>query len=286
MKCRICSEDCILVHRGTRDNSDIDVYMCKNCNTKQLSNFCVNDYENGFMNGGEMTEQEIESRVLSCQSDDLRRAEYIGDLIEGKTVLDFGCGFGGFLNEIKERSSNCAGIELGCDERNYMAEKGIVNFTSLEECSGKWDYITLFHVFEHLSEPLKWLSKLGDYLKEDGRIIIEIPNGNDALLELYHNEKFADFTYWSAHLFLYTIESFSMLVDQVEGLEIEKIEQIQRYPLSNHLYWLGEGKPGGQNYWSWLDDEIINKRYKELLEKKKFCDTLLFTLRKSERGII
>lgn len=70
--------------------------------------------------------------------------------------------------------------------------------------------ITLFHAFEHLTDPGIWLDRFSEYLYSGGYLIIEAPNANDALLSLYESKAFADFTYWSAHLFLYTINSLSM----------------------------------------------------------------------------
>ena len=171
-------------------------------------------------------------------------------------------------------------MELGYDELNYMKSMGIKCYSVIEEHHRKWDYITLFHVFEHLNEPLAWLKRLYYNLEDDGRLIIEVPNGNDALLSLYDSKSFADFTFWSAHLFLYTIESFEYLINMGGLFQIERKEQIQRYPLANHLYWLSKGKPGGQNIWSFLDDDDINCIYKKLLEKNNYCDTLLFILKK------
>ena len=34
-------------------------------------------------------------------------------------------------------------------------------------------------------------------LSKDGRIIIEVPNVNDALITLYRSEAFQNFTYWT-----------------------------------------------------------------------------------------
>lgn len=102
------------------------------------------------------------------------------------------------------------------------------------------------------------------------------------LLSRYHCEHFADFTYWSAHLFLYTVESFKLLICKTPYFTLEKVEQVQRYPLANHLYWLTHGKPAGQIVWSDFSTDKLNKEYKKVLEKNYECDTLLFTLKKNE----
>jgi hypothetical protein len=50
--------------------------------------------------------------------------------------------------------------------------------------------------------------------------------------------------HWSQHLFLFNTETLRLLADKAE-LRIVSIQQCQRYPRSNHLYWLSQGKPGG-----------------------------------------
>ncbi|SET48333.1 class I SAM-dependent methyltransferase [[Clostridium] polysaccharolyticum] len=284
MKCRICRGELRFIHSGTRDREDVDVYECIDCHTKQLNVFGENDYASGFMNGkSSMSSEEIKKRLSNCSKDDTRRADYMLPKIGDKKVLDFGCGYGGFLNKIRNNVSTCMGIELSSSERHYLKSLNIECYKDLSEISTCFDYITMFHVFEHLEEPEKYLKKLYKYLEKDGKIIIEIPNGNDALLSIYQCDAFADFTYWSAHLFLYTIESFKLLLSHVGLYEIESVEQIQRYPLVNHLYWLSQQKPGGQEKWEYLLDDEMDKLYKNVLAKRNACDTLLFTLKKAKQ---
>ena len=75
-------------------------------------------------------------------------------------------------------------------------------------------------------------------------MIIEVPNSSDALLTLYENEPFQNFTYWSQHLFLFNEKTMTELVKKA-GLKLNWIKHVQRYPLSNNLYWLAKGEPGG-----------------------------------------
>ena len=44
------------------------------------------------------------------------------------------------------------------------------------ECKEKVDLVTAFHVFEHLTDPLKALQKAVSWLKTNGLIYIEVPN--------------------------------------------------------------------------------------------------------------
>lgn len=51
------------------------------------------------------------------------------------------------------------------------------------------------------------------------------------------------------NLFLYNTETLAALMKKA-GYKINYIKQYQRYPLSNHLYWLSKGRPGGYQKWS------------------------------------
>ena len=117
-------------------------------------------------------------------------------------------------------------------------------FPEISGLKEKWDIITMFHVLEHLPDPRKTLKELAGKLKPGGKVIVEVPNSKDALLTLYKSGPFSEFTYWSCHLFLFNAATLSAVAEQA-GYRVEFIKHIQRYPVSNHLHWLAEGKPGG-----------------------------------------
>ena len=138
----------------------------------------------------------------------------------------------------------------------------------------KIDLITAFHVIEHLQDPRKILENLKKFLSLEGFIVVEVPSASDALLLLYECEAFQNFTYWSQHLYLFNAKTLETLVQQ-SGLKVISIQQYQRYPLSNHLYWLSKGKPGGHKFWSFLDSPLLQQAYADTLARIGRCDTLI-----------
>ena len=102
----------------------------------------------------------------------------------------------------------------------------------------------MFHVLEHIADPRSLLIELRKFLADEGQIIIEVPNAGDTLLTLYQCQPFSHFTYRSCHLFLFTAKTLEMLFSQI-NLKVNYIKHVQRYPISNHLYWLAKGRPGG-----------------------------------------
>lgn len=241
------------------------------------------DYSKGEMlNDRIASESDIDHWLQDSYCDDKRRYEQVRDICYMKNVLDFGCGFGGFLQLMKDEALSVTGVELGDIERNYLTNKRIDVYKDIELSNKKYDVITLFHCFEHLENPKDWLLIFEKYLTEGGLLVIEVPNGNDALLELYKSTSFADFTYWSAHLSLFTLDGLSKLISQCGKYEFVSKGQVQRYSLGNTLYWLSDGKPGGHNVYTMFNDEDINGKYVEILSKLEMCDTLFFILKKGK----
>lgn len=283
-RCKICGGSSRLIHKGTRDDKNIDVWECNVCKTKFLVNEKKIDYENNdMMLTDDNDDLDVKKWLKECSTDDERRYNDIKDICKDKKILDFGCGYGGFLSRIVAVAQDACGVELGRIEREYLRTLGIDCRQNIDDFNMKFDVITLFHVFEHLEDPRYWIDKFSKFLKKDGIIVVEVPNGNDALLSLYECERFADFTYWSPHLFLYNQSSLQHLMCFNGQFEPVKLGFVQRFPLSNHLYWLSKGLPGGQNILNYFNNEILIKAYEDALKEMEACDTLFHIYKKVER---
>lgn len=125
--------------------------------------------------------------------------------------------------------------------------------------------LVLFHVLEHLPDPLTTLAALKKKMVSSGTFIFEVPHANDFLISVAKNEHFKQFTLWSQHLILHTRDSLTRMLKYV-GLKKIKIDYVQRYPLSNHLNWLANGKPGGHTSdFSIIDNDNLNETYSYFL---------------------
>jgi hypothetical protein len=121
------------------------------------------------------------------------------------------------------------------------------------------------------------LKKMATRLGKNGRLIIEVPNAEDALLTLYDSSPFQSFTYWSQHLYLFNATNLYSLANQAK-LRVISVQQWQRYPLSNHLHWLSQGRPGGHDKWGFLDSPQLQQAYAATLAAVGKCDTLVVYL--------
>ena len=275
MKCYLCNATKFIKRKGqVRDNPDLKILECLSCGLVALNSHDharVGHYENSGMH--EDQDQTIELWLSETAEDDQRHFDTLRASLLNKKVLDFGCGNGGFLLHAETIAMNVVGVEL--EKRVQKHYKGRLNiFPSIESIIGEYDLITAFHVIEHIPDPIKILKELSEYLTMNGKIIIEVPNSEDALLTLYDCGAFQKYTYWSEHLFLYNKKTLNILAEK-SGLKTLSIDYDQRYPLSNHLYWLSHGQPGGHKEWESLNSPDLNDEYAKALAKIGKSDTVI-----------
>lgn len=278
-KCYLCgATEYQMIHEGTRGIKNIDVLKCNNCGLVRLSEF-INNPDDFYRNSNmRKIEQSLEEIRNAAEEDDERRFRFCKNMIKNKTILDFGCGAGGFLCRAKNVALNVFGVEIEAKMNTALNREGILCYSSIEEAERdmqqKVDLVTMFHVLEHLEEPEEFLHRLKNMLTSNGKIIIEVPNAEDALLTLYDCKDFAEFTYWECHFYLYTVETLKLLAQKI-GMKAKFVQQIQRDPLSNHLYWLTNRKPGGHVQWAALNDSCLDKQYGDKLAQLGIADTIL-----------
>lgn len=103
----------------------------------------------------------------------------------GLRVLDVGCGAGatGALVKQKVPGAHVTGVELfpaaAEKARGHIDEVHLANLdevSSLPFAERSFDLILCLDVLEHLVDPWTWLQRLRGLLKEDGTILVSVPN--------------------------------------------------------------------------------------------------------------
>ncbi len=283
-KCYLCNSRNKFRRPGSvRDNKKLKIFECFNCGLVYLSSkkhIKIDHYENSGMHNGKKLN--IKIWLKENIKDDLRRYKFLKKIIISKKIIDFGCGAGGFLQLAQKITKEANGIELEQVLQESFIKRDLKvfkNYNHALKSKKKWDIITAFHVVEHLSDPVKTLLELSKLINKDGKIFIEVPNSEDALLTLYKNKAFQNFTYWSQHLFLFNENNLKELAKKAK-LKVEWVKFVQRYSLSNHLYWLSKGKPGGHKVWRFLENVSLNKKYESQLASLGKTDTIIMCLKR------
>ena len=207
--------------------------------------------------------------------DDYRRASQFEKNLKNKDILDFGCGWGGFLRNIKNYKS-LSGVELRKECINFIKNniQKIDISDNVNSFDKKFDIITMFHVLEHIPYQIETLKVLKSKLKNKGKIIIEVPHAEDFLILQEELKEFKNFTFWSEHLILHTYKSLKSILLK-SGFKNINIQYYQRYNFSNHLGWFLKRKPGGHNFYKEIVSDKLNLSYCENLKKLGQTDTLI-----------
>ena len=207
--------------------------------------------------------------------DDYRRAVQFNKNLKNKDILDFGCGWGGFLMNLKNYKS-LSGVELRKECINYIKKniKKIEISNNINFFDKKFDIITMFHVLEHIPFQVETLKILKSKLKNKGKIIIEVPHAKDFLILQDELKEFKDFIFWSEHLVLHTYKSLKSILLK-SGFKKINIQYYQRYNFSNHLGWFLKRKPDGHNFYKDTVSDKLNSTYCENLKKIGQTDTLI-----------
>jgi len=97
------------------------------------------------------------------------------------TVLDVGCGGGLFLRLLRERGHRVVGLDNSLDAVRVAWTQNRVtalcgSLTRAPFRSGQFSTITMFHVLEHLYDPMAFCEAAKDLLTDDGRLVIQVPN--------------------------------------------------------------------------------------------------------------
>lgn len=105
----------------------------------------------------------------------------LGGAPPGGRVLEVGCGDGTTLRFVRDIGEvEVAGIEPDIRQAAIATERGLSCFAgpmeSFDDEGELFDQVQMFHVLEHLRDPLDALVRLSSWLRPGGRLVIEVPN--------------------------------------------------------------------------------------------------------------
>jgi SAM-dependent methyltransferase len=150
-----------------------------------------------------------------------RNALNLSQPVTGARVLEIGCRHGKTLSIMRERCGIVPfGVEPGENEAEQARSAGIDCFTgqleSFEPGQQTFDQVQLFHVLEHVHDPLGALLKLRSLLEPNGTLLVEVPNVYRPYGPLEEN------FFQNVHLVSYSPNSLPALVERA-GFEVKNV---------------------------------------------------------------
>ncbi|HCE2439735.1 TPA: class I SAM-dependent methyltransferase [Vibrio parahaemolyticus] len=205
MKCKLCSSENINDISGILDEnlSFVEAYSCNVCGAispyfpdASYTEEDQGNYHNDFFR------IDIDSNIVEIKSGSINFSDWVEERLVVNSsnyhMLDLGCGRGNFSEAFKCKGYSVQACDISEELVKLAVEKfGLTNdevenatvqdFLSRTEFSNDKEYLVLlFHVLEHMDNPLDVLSKLKNKIKK-GKLIIELPLATPNNVFLCHN---------------------------------------------------------------------------------------------------
>jgi len=154
-------------------------------------------------------------------------SKYIKD---SDKVLDVGCGWGFFKSYIP--NSDYLGIEFSKESKQKCEERNIkVTSTLIEDMpkDNKFDVVVAFQVLEHIENPIGFVKSMRDVTKENGLIILSVPNVdsfNSLQENNYLNYPPHHISWWSKDSLVYLAHQLDL---EIVDFEFDKLESTSLY---------------------------------------------------------
>ncbi|HNW55874.1 MAG TPA: class I SAM-dependent methyltransferase [bacterium] len=235
-KCPFCQTEQAprFVLDKVNENGSFSLYHCQNCGGEYFAPF--------FHPGGDWYEkgdpynvkESFSPRDLHCY-----HKYFLSNQIEleGKAVLEFGCGTGEFLAELAKHGADVYGVDI--DNSAIAIARSAFSLNNLFPMSigdfvknpprAEFDYLTMFEVFEHVDNPIDILQSAHRLLKNGGKIFISIPSRD----RIFLNFSGWDFPYH--HLSRWDGQSFTTIL-KLNGFSDVKVSYINRYNQLRELF--------------------------------------------------
>lgn len=260
MQCRLCgSANVVAIYNGPARHSGLEsdaseklhVHRCSDCKVAyhdDVDSRLTESYASGVYwdAKGAVSVSKLNRQFEKSLEESTLWLNQLGvESFMSKTVLDFGCGPGGFLCSVREIAKQVVGVEV--DKRladRAQSESGAVIYLELDHVPRdlKYDTVVSFDVFEHLNDPVDYLLRLSDLLSPDGEIIVGVPNFYDVIKEV--EPEYLRHFFHHEHIWYFCRDSLDY-VAQKSGFLVSNFGYLHKYNFINFVNWLSVGEPTG-----------------------------------------
>jgi 2-polyprenyl-3-methyl-5-hydroxy-6-metoxy-1,4-benzoquinol methylase len=156
-----------------------------------------------------------------------QKTNWIQSLFTGHKghLLDIGAGTGAFVNAMQQKAWKVTGLEPDAATRDKAFENYKLQLLSTDTIfdltNNEYEVITMWHVLEHVHALKLYLHQCFKSLKQNGRLIIAVPNYTSYDAKFYKK-------YWAAydlprHLYHFSPKSMTTLLNEI-GFELVSLK--------------------------------------------------------------
>jgi SAM-dependent methyltransferase len=189
--CAICGvDDARVLSRRARWRQRVTTVVCRRCGLvyasprperERLGRFYREQIYTQYIDAsGRFRERLLAASRLQARDTFAFFVGRAGQRLAEARLLEVGCGLGDFLVLARQAGARVLGLELEGPYADFAEkEHGLsIARSRIEDLdtTNRFDVIALFHVVEHLEEPVDVLSALRPRLAGGGRLFIEVPN--------------------------------------------------------------------------------------------------------------
>jgi len=197
---------------GSDKGADLELCQCSGCGLVQLSNDPVPYYQ-----------EVIRASAVSEEMKKFRTKQF-RDFVEkyylqGKKVIEIGCGCGEFLSLMQQNDIELYGVEaseksvLQCARSGLTVSKGFIQGTDYRLELAPFAAFFMLNFLEHLPDPNSTLSGIYCNLTDEALGLVEVPNFNMILRKNLFSEFIAD------HLLYFTRETLTTTL-RLNGFDV------------------------------------------------------------------
>jgi SAM-dependent methyltransferase len=226
-ECSVCGGTEFNIYMKCKDyflsQEEFNIMTCKSCgfrftNPRPDENMLGNYYESDDYISHSNKKSGIISRIYQLVRKHTLKRKYrlVSKYCKSGSILDIGSATGEFLNYFKQNNWEVCGIEPDSDAREYAVKNYQINVFEEAELlnfeSNKFDVISMWHVLEHVAPLQNRIEQIKRVLKENGVLIVAVPNSDSLDAKIYKN-------FWAAwdvprHLYHFTQGSIRQLFEK------------------------------------------------------------------------
>lgn len=239
--CEVCGDSLLENHRlfnGSR------VSRCKDCGLewrvpkpkrKELEKYYGREY---FVQGEGLKYGYIDYDALTPShqtyfSQQMGRIEGLVGKRQG-IIVDVGCGPGIFLNEARSHGFEVIGVDVsrevaGLAKKRYKVPVRVGEFENINFNENSFDVVACFQTFEHMLEPMEFLSSVYRALKPGAWIVLTTPN-RDSLWKIFMRNRWFSYQHME-HLYFWGKRSLLKAFSEAGFREVSLFNDTWRYYL-------------------------------------------------------